>query len=136
MDHYEYKREELEVGMEVAVPCYVTYGWQIRFRYPIWGTEKIKKLTPKKTKITLENGHIIELKKNWDGYHTRLYKHDSEMPRETSVALAFRSVLQDSKKIPNIRFSDIGDEYLIDIASKLHDVLELVSTRKNDDEPE
>ena len=136
MDHYEYKREELEVGMEVYVPYYVTYGWQTRFRYPIWGTEKIKKLTPKKTKITLENGRVIELKKNCDGHHTKLYRYDSEMPRETSVGKAFQMILRDSREVSNIRFPDLGDEEMIEVASKMRDILELVNKGNKNDKSE
>ena len=126
MKHKEYKKDELEIGMEVAVPCYINYGWQIRFRCAIWAKEKITALTPKKTKITLDSGRVIEAKRNLD-YRTHLYKYDLSMPKETEVAQSFRSILQDSKQIQGIRFSDLGDEEMIEVASKMRDILELVN---------
>jgi len=134
--HKQYKKDELEVGMEVAVPYYIYYGWQIRFRCAIWAKEKITALTPKKTKITLDSGRVIEAKKNFDGYRTNLYKYDSSMPRETEVAQSFRSILQDSKQIQGIRFSDLGDKEMIEVASKMRDILELANKENKNDKSE
>ena len=136
MEHKEYKKDELEVGMEVAVPYYINYGWQIRFRCAIWAKEKITALTPKKTKITLDSGRVIEAKKYFDGYRTNLYKYDLSMPKETEVAQSFKSILQDSKQIQGIRFSDLGDEEMIEVASKMRDILELVNKRNGNDKSE
>lgn len=136
MEHKEYKKDELEVSMEVAVPYYIYYGWQIQFRCAIWAKEKITALTPKKTKITLDSGRVIEAKKNFDGYRTRLYKYDSSMPRETEVAQSFKSILQSSKQIQGIRFSDLGDEEMIGVASKMRDILELANKENKNDKSE
>lgn len=132
MEHKEYKKDELEVGMEVAVPYYIYYGWQIQFRYAIWSKEKIAALTPKKTKITLDSGRVIEGKKNLV-YHTYLYKYDLSMPKETEVAQAFKSILINSKEIQNIRFSDLGDKEMIEVASKMRDILELANKENKND---
>ncbi len=135
MNHYEYKKDELEVGMEVAVPYYIYYGWQIQFRCAIWAKEKITALTPKKTKITLDSGRVIEAKRNLD-YRTYLYKYDSSMPKETEVAQSFRSILRDYKQLQGIRFSDFGDEEMIEVASKMRDILELVNKGDKNDKSE
>lgn len=135
MEHKQYKKDELEVGMEVAVPYHIYYGWQTQFRYNIWVKEKITSLTPKKTKITLSGGRVIETKKNY-GYRTYLYKYDLSMPKETEVAQAFKSILINSKEMQNIRFSDLGDEEMIEAASKIREILELASGRNTDDKSE
>ena len=136
MEHKEYKKDELEVGMEVAVPYYIYYGWQMQFRCAIWAKEKIKALTPKKTKITLSGGRVIEAKKYFDGYRTNLYKYDSSMPKETEVAQSFRSILQYSNQIQGIRFSDLGNEEMIEVASKMRDILELANKGNGNDKSE
>ena len=136
MNHYEYKKDELEVGMEVAVPCYICYGWQIQFRCAIWAKEKITKLTPKKTKITLDSGRVIEAKKYFCGYRTNLYKYDSSMPKETEVAQSFRSILRGFKQMQNIQFSDLSDEEMIEVASKMRDILELANKENKNDKSE
>lgn len=135
MEHKQYKKDELEVGMEVAVPYHIYYGWQTQFRYAIWAKEKITALTPKKTKITLSGGRVIETKKNY-GYRTYLYKYDSSMPKETEVAQAFKSILINFKEMQNIRFSDLGDEEMIEAASNIREILELASGRNTDDKSE
>lgn len=135
MEHKEYKKDELEVGMEVAVPYYIYYGWKIRFRCAIWAKEKITALTPKKTKITLDSGRVIEAKRNLD-YRTYLYKYDSSMPKETEVAKSFRSILQGSKQIQGIRFFDLGDKEMIEVASKMRDILELANKENKNDKSE
>lgn len=134
-EHKQYKKDELEVGMKVAVPYYIYYGWQTQFRYAIWAKEKITALTPKKTKITLSGGRVIETKKNY-GYRTYLYKYDSSMPKETEVAQSFRSILQDFKQMQNIRFYDLSDEEMIEVASKMRDILELVNKGDKNDKSE
>ena len=92
-------------------------------------------LTPKKTKITLSGGRVIETKKNY-GYRTYLYKYDSSMPKETEVSQSFKAILQDFKQMQNIRFSDFGDEEMIEVASKIRGILELANKGNGNDKSE
>ena len=100
------------------------------------GERKDNGINTKENKITLDSGRVIEAKKYFDGYRTKLYKYDSSMQKETEVAQSFKSILQDSKQIQGIRFSDLGDEEMIKFASKMRDILELANKENKNDKSE
>ena len=124
MNHYEYKREELEVGMEVIVPVHTYYGWNSTFRYPIWTKRTIAKITPKKTKITLDNGREIQSK-----YSTGLYKYDERMKEESDIAKAFRTMLKDAKIIYDTDLSKLDDDDLRYVAFSLHEATSVLEKK-------
>ena len=86
-NYEEYGKDELEVGMEVY------YGWGDVFRYPIWAKRIITALTPKKTKITLDNGHVIHVEKRIKGYHTKLYRCYSNTEVKSDILKIFKVFL-------------------------------------------
>lgn len=135
-NHYEFKREELEVGMEVAKPCYVYTGGYSRFRHPAWVVCKIKALTPKKTRVTLEDGRTVESKRRLGEYSTGLYKPDELMETETAVAYAYRSAVRDKTKVYNTRLAGLSDAELLVVATKLREVVELLTNKKHEGEVE
>lgn len=124
MEHKEYKKDELEVGMEVIVPVYIYYGWNSTFRYPIWAKRTITKITPKKTKITLDNGREIQSK-----YSTGLYKYDERMKEESDIAKAFRVMLKDAKIIYDTDLSKLGDDDLRYVAFSLHEATSVLEKK-------
>lgn len=78
---YEYRSEELEVGMEVAV----AYTNRFLHRHTRWEKHTITKLTPKKTKATLDDGSVVTANKSYFGYESKLYKHEPWMDEETRL---------------------------------------------------
>ena len=127
MEHKEYKKDELEVGMEVIVPVYIYYGWNSTFRYPIWAKRTVAKITPKKTKITLDNGREIQSK-----YSTGLYKYDERMKEESDIAKAFRTMLKDAKIVYDTDLSKLGDDDLRYVAFSLHEAVSVLQEGKDD----
>lgn len=79
---YEFKSEELEVGMEVAVPYYNDF----LPRHTTWAKYTISKLTPKKTKATLDGLMTVSAVKTYFGYESRLYRYEPWMDEETQHA--------------------------------------------------
>lgn len=123
--YHEYKREELEVGMTVAEPTQIIYGWRRIFRYPIWRKTKIKAMTPKKMKITLENGHVIEVKKDLYREKTGFFEFDYSMEKETAVARAIQDAWKYQNEIAALHFENINDDNICAVAEKLKEVIDL-----------
>lgn len=69
---------ELSVGMEVAFVGRSYYA----YRYTSWVLCKIKKLTPKKTKVTLDDGQTLKANE----CHTGLYHFEEWMKEESALA--------------------------------------------------
>ena len=69
---------ELSVGMEVA---FVERSYYVH-RYIQWTVCKIEKLTPKKTKVTLDDGRTLKANE----YHTGLYHFEEWMKEESALA--------------------------------------------------
>ena len=126
MKHKEYKKDELEVGMEVIVPVYIYYGYST-FRYPIWAKRTVAKITPKKTKITLDNGREIQSK-----YSTGLYKYDERMKEESDIVKAFKTMLKDAKIIYDTDLSKLDDDDLRYVAFSLHEAVSVLQEGKDD----
>lgn len=78
--HKVIKPEELEVGMKVAYPYNVPIGWYKDFRYPMWVGLSVKRITPKRTKVVLEDvkGRTIELELKKES----VYELDTDMEHE------------------------------------------------------
>lgn len=74
----ELKREELAVGMEVAIAGENYYV----YRYTRWVRHRIEKLTPKKTKVTLDNGVVL----NVGEYSTNIFRYEEWMEEESGLA--------------------------------------------------
>lgn len=95
---YEYNSDELEVGMEVAASHYNNF----LHRHTRWTKHTISKLTPKKTKATLDNSMTITAVKTYFGYESRLYRYEPWMDEETQLAITDREtadVLYDFRRI-------------------------------------
>ena len=133
MEFYEYEKDELEVGMEVALPIYVKYGWSSAFRYPVWRKEVVSALTPKKTKITLESGEVVQAEKKFGRYRTGLYKYDRVMEAETHTAKAFLYVIKHRREISDAEYGKLGDVALCSVANKLFELIELIKEGNEDD---
>jgi hypothetical protein len=69
---------ELSVGMEVAFVERSYYA----HRYTSWVLCKIEKLTPKKTKVTLDDGRTLKANE----CHTGLYHFEEWMKEESALA--------------------------------------------------
>lgn len=133
MNAYEFDKDELETGMEVAVPRYVKYGWNSTFRYPVWRKEVVAALTPKKTKITLESGEEVQAEKRCGRYSTGLYKYDRVMEAETHTAKAFMYVIKHRGEIADADYGELGDVALCSVANKLYELIELIKKGNEDD---
>ena len=130
--HEQYKKDELEVGMEVVVPIYTYFGLGSVFRYPIWTRRTITALTPKKTKITLDNGRVMQAEKRMSWYRTGLYKYDEHMKEESDTAKAFKVALKDAKTIADTDFSKMNNEDLRYVAFSLHEAVSVLQKGKDD----
>lgn len=76
-EEYIYTSEELNVGMEVAIP---TLACTRRYRF--WKTFKVTRITPKRTKAFLDDGREIRLGK----YSSGLRRPEKWMEEETRLA--------------------------------------------------
>lgn len=135
-NHYEFKREELEVGMEVAKPYHITTVGYRKFRHPTWVVSRVKALTPKKTRVTLEDGRTVEAVKRRGEYSTGLYKPDELMETETAIAKAYREAIMNKNRIHNTRLMGLSDAELLVVATKLREVVELLTNKKHEGEVE
>ena len=95
-EHKRIMPEELEVGMSVAYPYEVVCGWGRNFRYRIWREYRVKRITPKRTKVVLEgkgsaSGIEVDLKRY------KVYEPDAAMSRENEIV----SVYKDSVRTLN-----------------------------------
>ena len=132
MKYYEYEKDELEVGMEVAVPTYINFGWNQVFRYPIWKKETIAKLTPKKTKITLDSGRTLTADRRGYGYSTGVYKYDGDegMVAETFTAKRFLYTLKNRDIITRAGIEKLSDNAIAVIAEKISDIKAVLEKEK------
>lgn len=132
--HYEYKRDEVDVGMVVAKPNYIYYGGYRCFRHPVWSMDKVKALTPKKTKITLESGRTMQAQRSMGEYRTGLFKPDELMEQETAIATAYKRALGNKAKVSNIVLAHVSDEKLTAVATKLQEIVELLEGKTEQEE--
>ena len=95
--HYMFKNEELKVGMTVAVGYTVKpYNWGSPYKYQIWKTHVIKRITPKRTIVELDDGSRCDIKDS-----TRLYRPDDDMKKETEVSRKYLELYKDTGDISN-----------------------------------
>lgn len=78
---YQYKSEELDVGMEVAI----AYVNRFLHRHKRWERHTITKLTPKKTKATLDDGSVVTADRSYLGNQSKLYRYEPWMDEETRL---------------------------------------------------
>ena len=86
--HKAIKPEKLEVGMKVAYPYNVPIGWYKDFRYPMWVGLSVKRITPKRTKVVLEDvkGRTIELELKKES----VYELDTDMEHENECVHTYK----------------------------------------------
>ena len=53
--------DDLKVGDSVGYCVYPTFGYNINARYPVIYKKVIVKITPKRTKFVLDNGHELNI---------------------------------------------------------------------------
>ena len=137
MKHKEFDKEELEVGMKVAIPTNISSGYGVWYRYPVWRSEKIKALTPKKTKITLEGGQVYLATKDYRGWHTGMYEPDEEMEFETKLANAFMSAKNavfEMYQKSYTKIQSLNDDDLLDFAAFVIKAGELLRGKKENED--
>ena len=87
--HKKIEPEKLKAGMDVAYPRYVVIGWRRHFRYPMWLSATVKRVTPKRTKVVLarETGATIEVNLKEEA----LYEIDADMAHENECIEIYRA---------------------------------------------
>ena len=88
-EHKRIMPEELKVGMAVAYPYEVVCGWGSNFRYRIWREYRVKRITPKRTKVVLEckgsaSGIEVDLKRY------NVYEPDASMSHENEIVKFYK----------------------------------------------
>ena len=90
MKEYErYKKGELKAGMEVYIPFYFTYGWQMDYSHPSWKRYVVKTVSPKGNTVTLEDGGKYNADRCTD-YYDDLFKYDDEMANDAKMKKMFK----------------------------------------------
>lgn len=134
MYHYEYDREELQVGMTVAVPQNVYFGWGGVYRHKIWKEKIIKSLTPAKTVVRFTDGTRETAVRRGQQYDTGIYKPDKDMATETAIALRYKKAVRDLNNISNnMRLQFLPDEDLLYVSTRLREIQERLQ-RENENE--
>lgn len=88
---------ELSVGMEVAFVERSYYA----HRYTSWVLCKIEKLTPKKTKVTLNDGRTLKANE----CHTGLYYFEEWMKEESALAAMDNDAIRTLYNMQNTDFT-------------------------------
>lgn len=120
--HYQYKKDELEVGMEVASERIIAYMWSKHNTK--WVVRKIVALSPKKTKVTFDDGSTKEFRKNCGSWYTGLFKPDEEMVRVNKTVAAY---LKARRCVDFIRdnAADMEDDAIIRVAKLLEEAVSI-----------
>ena len=126
MDHYEYKREELQVGMTVAVPRKVFFGWAGVYRNSIWEEKIIKSLTPAKTVVRFTDNTEQTAVRRGQHYDTGIYKPDKDMAVETENALRYKKAVKDLNTISNLKLYFLSDADLLYVSTVLRGIVERI----------
>lgn len=71
--------DSLKVGDTVGIQKHIRVGWS-SFRYPMTFAKKIKRITPKGTKVITEDGCEYNTRREW------FYKITEESTRKTMIA--------------------------------------------------
>lgn len=131
MEREELKREDLKIGDTVAYPVPIGgYGWH--YRYPRWNFDKVKYITPKRTKVYLENGGMRSAR-----HGTHLYAPDDGMHEENMRAKRFVKCVKiltaadSSKSITGQEISRLSEEEIDKVAVITDKIESLMSEIKS-----
>lgn len=113
-------KENLEVGDVVGYPIDVQVGWH-NFRYNEIVPDVVKRITPARTKITLESGRIITRS-------DKLYEYDEVAKKQSLIAKAVKDICENiyflNKNKEQIRLID--DDDLLQIKESMDNTIALI----------
>lgn len=113
--------EDLNVGDKVCVAYETRWGWS-RFRYPTFIKATVKRITPKKTKM------VTDVCGDCDR-HTPIYRPNEETTRQTTVALAYKKILDIVYLLNNsneVSIKNLKDETILKLCDLMKEAEKLV----------
>ena len=112
--------EELKVGDIICVPFDMRLHGFKDFRYPIYKETVVEKITPKKTKLVVQEwGEISKT--------VQRYLPNEETTRRTVVAEAYNDICYLINKLDRkVDFKSLKDDTLVEVARKIREAMTLI----------
>ena len=106
--------DDAKVGDVICYPRYIQYGWSIYYRFPIYVTTHIARITPKRTKIICGDGHEISKKDRQE-----FFPITNETDASTQMAMMFKFCMHSQDIITTEKLAELSKSDLFDVYTHL-----------------
>lgn len=117
----EINRQDIEIGQAIYTLRYQTYIYGRNFRYPLVEKHTVTKISPKRTKITTNNGELTK--------DCKIYDLNEKLLHDYDIARRYYFACKNAKTITTDSMAELSDDDIIAISEHIKEIMSIMNKK-------